>query len=95
MENKSEMMEAIMMGNSINMQAIEDLWREFNVSKMLKDYYTIISNRNNGIEVAKPYWKYINEEGIKSENAKVEKDSKKITKIEILLDELKKLIEEE
>ena len=95
MENKSEMMEAIMMGNSINMQAVEDLYRDFNVNKMLHEYYTKISNRNDRIERAAAFWTDIDDTRIMAENAKAEEDSKKIVEIGQLLDKLKKLTEEE
>lgn len=95
MENKREMMEAIMMGNSINMQAVDDFSSEFNVYRMLGDYYRRISNRNDRIERAETFWDDISDSRIMDENAKVVEDSKKIVEIEQLLDKLKKLLEKE
>lgn len=95
MENKKEVMEAIVMGNNNNMRTIEDLISEFSSYQMLCDYLRRISNRNDRIENAEAFWNDIDEERIKSENAKVVEDTKKIREIEQLLDKLKELIEEE
>lgn len=95
MENKKEVMEAIMMGNSNNMRMIEDFSSEFNVYKMLGDYYMRISNRNDRIERAETFWDDISDSRIMDENAKVVEDSKKIVEIGQLLDKLKELLEKE
>lgn len=95
MENKKEVMEAIVMGNNNNMRTIDTLQSEFKVYTMLGNYYTKIANRNDRIEKAEAFWNDIGDERIKSENAKVVNDTKKIDEIEQLLDKLKKLIEEE
>lgn len=95
MENKKEVMEAIMMGNSNNMRMIEDLLCELDVNEMLNHYHMEISNRNYHIERAGAFWNDISEERIKSENAKVVEDSEKIAEIKRILEYLKRLIEEE
>lgn len=95
MENKKEVMEAIMMGNSNNMRMIEDLLCELDVNEMLNHYHMEISNRNYHIERAGAFWNDISEERIKSENAKVVEDSKKIDEIWGILDELRDLIYKE
>ena len=95
MENKKEVMEAIMMGNNNNMAAISELTSEYKVYTMLCDYYKKISNRNDLIENAKAFWDDIDEERIKSENAKLVADTKKIDEMKHLLDKLKELLEEE
>lgn len=95
MENKKEVMEAIMMGNSNNMRMIEDLLCELDVNEMLNHYHMEISNRNYHIERAGAFWNDISEERIKSENAKVVEDSKKIVEIWGILDELRDLIYKE
>lgn len=95
MENKKEVMEAIVMGNNNNMRTIEDLISECSSHQMLYDYLRRISNRNDRIENAKTFWNDIDEERIKSENAKVVADTKKIVEIGQLLDKLKKLLEKE
>jgi hypothetical protein len=94
MENKKEMMEAVMTGYSINMQAVGDLYSEYNVPQMLINYHRTISNRNDRIERAKAFWDDISDSRIMAENAKVVEDSKKIAEIAKLLDKLKELIEE-
>ena len=95
MENKKEVMEAIVMGNNNNMMVIEDLISKRSSYQMLCDYLRRISNRNDRIENAKAFWDDISEERIKSENAKVVADTKKIDEIGQLLDKLNELIEEE
>lgn len=95
MENKKEVMEAIIMGNSNNMRMIEDLLCELDVNEMLNYYHMEISNRNYHIERAGAFWNDISEERIKSENAKVVEDTKKIDKIWGILDELRDLIYKE
>ena len=94
MDNKMEVMAAIVKGNSNNERMIEDLINKFDVYGMLINYLRAIDRRNCSIEEAKVFWNDISKERIESENTKVVEDTKKICEIGHLLDKLKELIEE-
>lgn len=92
MVNKSEMIEAIMIGNSYNRKALTDLGSKFDFDEMFCDYVALISTRNERIEKAEASGSDVDDSMIVYENIRFVEDAKMIAELGRTLDKMKKLI---